>query len=252
MVAIDAAQRELTIAHQAIPGVMEAMTMPYIVSKEDSWVFGKIAPGDHIHATLVITDHAELHDINFTRATDDNGAASPIHIPQPGDPVPDITLTNQNGKTIRFQQLRGKPLLLTFIYTRCPFPDFCPRLSSNFQQVLEQLQKNPKALERAQLLSISIDPEHDTPAILRSYGERYVGRLDPKFQHWQFASGSPQQVRQAADFFGLAYNQKDGQLVHGLTTVLIGRDGKVLKVYSGNAWRPEEVASDVAAAASAE
>ena len=77
------------------------------------------------------------------------------------------------------------------------------------------------------------------PAVLRSYGERYVGRIDPNFQHWQFASGSPEQVRKAANFFGLAYNTKDGQIVHGLSTVLIGKDGKVLKVYSGNAWKPD-------------
>ena len=80
--------------------------------------------------------------------------------------------------------------------------------------------------------------------MLRSYGERYVGRVDPGFAHWQFASGSPEQVRKMADFFGLAYNQKDGQIVHGLVTVLIGKDGKVAKVYSGNDWKPGEVAAD--------
>ena len=80
------------------------------------------------------------------------------------------------------------------------------------------------------------------------YGGRYVGRIDPEFQHWQFASGSPEQVRKAGDFFGLAYNTKDGQIVHGLTTVLVGKDGKVLKVYSGNAWKPDDVAGDIIAA----
>ena len=117
-------------------------------------------------------------------------------------------------------------------------------MSNNFGKVLEQLQKNPKAFDQTQLLSISIDPENDKPAVLRSYGERYVGRIDPKFQHWQFASGSPEQVTKAADFFGLAYNSKDGQIVHGLHTVLIGKDGKVVKVYSGNDWKPEDVAAD--------
>jgi protein SCO1/2 len=101
------------------------------------------------------------------------------------------------------------------------------------------------------LLSISIDPENDKPAVLRAYGESYVGRTDPKFAHWQFASGSADEVRRAADFFGLAYNQKDGQIVHGLQTVLIGKDGKVIKVYSGNDWKPEGVAADFAAAAAA-
>lgn len=249
VIAVDAAARQLTIAHHDIPGLMEGMTMPFQVSDKDAWVFKHIAPGDQVHATLVLTDHAELHDVTFTKGRDAPGdGTSPLRIPQPGDEVPDFTLVNQSGRTIHFHQFRGKPLLLTFIYTRCPFPEYCLRISNNFSQVMQQLQKDPKALAEAQLLSISIDPERDKPAALRSYGERYVGRVDPKFVHWQFASGSPKEVRKAADFFGLAYNQKDGQIVHGLVTVLIGNDGKVVKVYSGNDWRPEEVATDFIAA----
>jgi protein SCO1/2 len=251
VVAIDAANRQITIAHQAIPGFMEAMTMPYLVSSSNDWVFRAIAPGDQIQATLVVSDRAELQDITFTRGTGSAGdGTSQLHIPQPGEAVPDVTLTNQSGEIIHFKQFHGKPLLLTFIYTRCPFPDYCPRMSSNFAQVLEQLQKNPQAFAESQLLSISIDPEHDKPAALHSYGQRYVGRVDPSFQHWQFASGSPDEVRKAANFFGLAYNTKDGQIVHGLSTVLLGKDGKVLKVYSGNSWKPDDVAADIVAATS--
>jgi protein SCO1/2 len=250
VVAVDAGAHELTIAHHDIPGLMEGMTMPFQVSDKDSWVFKSIAPGDEVHATLVLTDHAELQDVTFTRDSDTpSGGSSMLRIPQPGDEVPDFTLLNQSGKTIHFRQFRGKPLLLTFIYTRCPFPEYCPRLSNNFAQVMQQLQKDPMVFGEAQLLSISIDPAYDKPAALRSYGERYVGRVDPRFAHWQFASGSPEQVRKAADFFGLAYNQKDGQIVHGLVTVLIGKDGKVTKVYSGNDWKSEDVAMDFIAAA---
>jgi protein SCO1 len=249
VVAVDAGARQLTIAHHDIPGLMEGMTMPFQVSDKDTWVFKSIAPGDQVHATLVLTDHAELQDVTFTKGSETSSAStSALRIPQPGDEVPDFTLVNQSGKTIHFHQFRGKPLLLTFIYTRCPFPDYCPRLSNNFSQVMQQLQKNPKAFGEAQLLSISIDPEHDKSAALRGYGERYVGRVDPHFAHWQFASGSPEEVRKAADFFGLAYNQKDGQIVHGLVTVLIGKDGKMAKVYSGNDWKPEDVATDFIAA----
>ncbi len=251
VVAIDAANRQLTIAHQEIPGFMEAMTMPYLVSSSNAWVFRAIALGDQIHATLVVSDRAELQDISFTRGSDSAGdGTSQMHIPQPGEEVPDFTLTNQSDESIHFKQFRGKPLLLTFIYTRCPFPDYCPRMSGNFAQILRQLQKDPKAFAEAQLLSISIDPEHDTPATLRLYGKRYVGRIDPNFLHWQFASGPPEQVRKAANFFGLAYNTKDGQIVHGLSTVLIGKDGKVLKVYSGNSWKPDDIAAEIVAAIS--
>ena len=251
VVAVDPALRQLTVAHQDVPGLMKGMTMPFIVGKQDEWVFRAIAPGDQIHATVVISDHAELQDISFSKGAGAQGdGTSPLHIPQPGEEIPDVVLINQNGQRIDLRQFRGKPLLLTFVYTRCPFPDYCLRMSSNFEQVLQQLQKNATAFADVQLLSISIDPEHDKPAVLREYGEHYVGRIDPKFQHWQFASGSPQQVRKAADFFGLAYNTRDGQIVHGLSTVLVGKDGKVLKVYSGNAWKPDEVAADVVAAAS--
>ena len=249
VVAVDRAQHQLTVAHQDIPGLMKAMTMPFLVSKSSDWVFQNIAPGDEIRATLVLADHAELQDISFTRhdETAQDGATS-LRIPHSGDQVPDFALINQDGKTVHFQQFRGRPLLLTFIYTRCPFPDYCPRLSSNFGQVLRLLQKQPQVFSESRLLSISIDPENDKPAELRSYGERYVGRVDPQFAHWEFASGSPEQVRRVADFFGLAYNQKDGQIVHGLVTVLIGKDGQVLKVYSGNDWKPEAVAADYVAA----
>jgi protein SCO1/2 len=245
VVAVDAGNHQLTIAHQDVAGLMKGMTMPFTVSKSSDWVFKAIAPGDHVHATLVLSDHAELQDITFARSeVKESDGSSTMRILQPGDEVPDFTLVNQSGKTIHLHQFRGKPLLLTFIYTRCPFPEFCPRLSNNFGQVMQQLQKDPKAFSQAQLLSISIDPENDKPAVLRSYGERYVGRVDPNFSHWEFASGSPQQVRQAADFFGLSYNQKDGQIVHGLQTVLIGKDGKVAKVYSGSDWKPDDVADD--------
>lgn len=252
VVAVDATTHELTIAHEDVPGLMKGMTMPFQVNQREYWVFNNIAPGDTIHATLLLSDHAELDDISFTKHSDtESDGTSNLRIPQPGDEVPDLELVNENGKPIHLRQFRGKPLLLTFIYTRCPFPDFCPRMSHNFAEVLKDLREDPRVFDRAQLLSISIDPENDQPAVLREYGERYVGQVDPGFKHWEFASGTPEQVRKAADFFGLAYNQKGGQIVHGLRTVLIGSDGRVLTVYSGNDWKPEEVAAAFSAAAGA-
>lgn len=250
VVAVDAAQHQITIAHHDVPGLMKGMTMPFLVGSNDLWVFQAIAPGDQIHATLVIGERPELQDITFNKVSDSAvDGTTQLHIPEAGQPVPDFTLVNQNGARIRLAQFRGKPLLLTFIYTHCPFPDYCVRMSNNFGKVLQKLQQDPKAFDHAQLLSISIDPENDKPAVLREYGERYVGRIDPNFEHWQFASGTPEQVRKAADFFGLSYDSKDGQIVHGLQTVLIGTDGKIVKVYSGNDWKPEEVAADMTAAA---
>ena len=251
VVAVDSGSREITVAHQDIPGLMPGMTMPFPIARDQDWVFGKIGPGDHIHATLVMTDHAELQDISFTQGSDTGSdGTSKLRIPEIGDDVPDFTLVNQFGKTIHLDQFRGKPLLLTFIYTRCPVPDFCLLMSNNFSAVLKELQKNPAVFAKAQLLSISIDPNYDTPIVLQSYGKRYVGDVDPGFHHWQFASGSPEEVRKAADFFGLSYNEKQGQIVHTLQTVVIGADGKIAKVYTGNQWKPDEVAAEYEAAAS--
>ena len=245
VVAVDSASRLITVAHHDVPGLMPAMTMPFQVAKSEDWIFGKIAPGDQIHAALVMTDHAELQDISFSQGSDSAGdGTSKLRIPEPGDVVPDFTFVNQSGKPVHMKQFAGKPLLLTFIYTRCPLPDFCLLMSNNFSEILRLLSATPAAYAKTQLLSISIDPEYDTPKVLQEYGERYAGKVDPKFQHWEFVTGSRDEIRKAADFFGLAYNTKDGQLVHALRTVLIGADGKIAKVYSGNRWTPEEVAKD--------
>ena len=249
VVAVDSAAHQITVAHQDIPGLMPGMTMPFLVGANEEWVFGKIGPGDQIHATLVLGRHAELQDISFTKQSSAiNDGTTTFHMPQPGEPVPDFSFVNQSGKRIHLAQFRGRPLLLTFIYTRCPLPDFCLLMSNNFSEILKQLHERPQAFADAQLLSLSIDPEHDTPDVLRQYGKRYVGQLDPGFQHWQFATGSEKQIKQAADFFGLSYNQKSGQIVHSLSTVLVGADGKVLKVYLGNDWQPSDVAGAYAAA----
>lgn len=249
VVAVDSAGGTLTLAHNDVTGLMPAMTMPFQISPREQWVFGKIAPGDQVHATLVISDHAELQDISFTKASETTGdGTSALRIPEPGDTVADFKFVNQSGKTIGLSQFRGKPLLLTFIYTRCPMPDFCPRMSNNFRLILQQLQASPAAYAKAQLLSITIDPEHDSPKVLQAYAEQYAGKVDPQFQHWQFVTGSPEEIRKAADFFGLAYNAQDRQIVHNLRTVLIGPDGKVLKVYTGDQWKPEEAVRAIAEA----
>jgi protein SCO1 len=249
VVAVDSGSREITVAHEDIPGLMPGMTMPFQVAHGEDWIFGKIAPGDHIHATLVISDHAELQDISFTKTSDtDSDGTSKVRIPQPGDMVPDFTFVNQSGKMVHLSQFRGKPLLLTFIYTRCPVPDFCLLMSNNFSEVLRELQPTP-AFEKTQLMSISIDPEYDRPLVLREYGKRHVGGVDPNFQRWEFVTGTPQEIRRAADFFGLSYNKNEEQIVHTLRTVLIGSDGRIVKVYSGNQWKPSEVASEYVTAA---
>src|SRR6516164_7930838 len=109
-------------------------------------------------------------EISFTKqAPELTGSTTALRLPRPGNQVPDFTLVNQDGKYVHLADFRGKPLLLTFIYTRCPIPDFCLRMSNNFSEILKQLHTQPQMFDNTQLLSISIDPEHDTPTVLRHY-----------------------------------------------------------------------------------
>jgi protein SCO1 len=137
--------------------------------------------------------------------------------------------------------LRGRPLLLTFIYTRCPLPDYCIRMSDNFAAVARELQKSD-TYSKIQLLSISIDPEYDKPQILKSYGKHYAAPVDPQFSHWQFVSASPEATRKTAEWFGLTYMEENDQIVHSLRTAVIGPDGKFVEMYRGNEWKPADAA----------
>ena len=247
VISVEKDKHIVTVAHESIKDFMESMTMPFTV--RDDWPFEVLAPGDQITATLVV-DGPEfwLENLIITKANSEptsvnhSGAVEA----QPGDIVPDFILVNQNNKTIRVSQYRGKTLLLTFIYTRCPIPEYCTLMSNNFAEIDRELQKTPELYEKTRLLSISIDPEYDTPAVLRSYGASHTGRYeDEEFTHWEFATGTKDQVKDVAMFFGLQYYPEKDQIVHGLRTVIVGPDGKVAKVYRGNEWKPSEVVKDL-------
>ena len=246
VVAVNKGEGTLTLAHEAIPGYMAAMTMDYPV--KDKWVLDVAKPGQTLRATLVVaSDRAWLQDVVISEESkpENPPASSAGSVRNPlGEEVPDFALVNQDGKPIHFHQYQGKALLLTFIYTRCPLPNYCPLLGKNFAEILAQVASDAKLAPATHLLSISIDPEYDTPAILRAYGSNCAGNPHP-FDRWEFASGTPQQVRKVAEFFGLKYWTESGQIVHSLVTALIGPDGKVAKIYSGNDWQPAQVVADL-------
>jgi protein SCO1 len=250
VVAVDKAQRLLTIAHEDIKDYMPAMTMPFTV--KDDWVFEIATPGNQITATLVV-DGAQswLEDVVITEAaTSTSDTPAEGAGPKPGDDVPDYRLVNQDGKTISIHDYKGKALLLTFIYTRCQDPNQCTLMSSNFAAIDRELQQQPELYDKTHLLSISFDPEYDTPKVLRSYGAANTGKYsDENFAHWEFASGTKDEVKGIAQFFGLRYYQDtpsgQEQVIHSLRTALIGPDGKVVKVYRGNEWKPNELVSEL-------
>jgi len=156
-------------------------------------------------------------------------------------------LVNQDGKPIHLSQFRGKALLLTFIYTRCPLPDFCPRVTRNFAVVEKSLASDPALYSKTHLLCASFDPAGDTPARLKSYGETYMGGEGAKgFTHWDFAAPKQDALPAIALFFDVGLtNEQDGTITHTLSTTLIGPDGKVVKFYPGNEWTAQELLNDV-------
>ena len=235
------------MAHDEIKDFMPAMTMPFTL-RED-WPFNVLASGDRITATLVV-DGTEfwLENIVITQESADTNAPGPGGVVEAKDgaEVPDFGLVNQSDQPIHLAQYRGKTLLLTFIYTRCPIPDYCTLMSQNFAQINGELAKQPELYQKTHLLSISIDPDYDTPAVLRSYGAAHTAKYsDEKFAHWEFATGTKDQVKGIAQFFGLRYYADQDQIVHGLRTVIINPEGKVAKIYRDNSWKPDEVVAEL-------
>jgi protein SCO1 len=258
VISIDAQEQSAVIDGDTIPGFMDAMAMSYKVKPPA--VLSQLSPGDSIAADLVDLEPDDnggpdswLENVKVTGHAKNPPPASGTaqRIPAPGDDVPDFSFTNQNGKTFSLKQYRGKVLLLTFIYTRCPFPDFCPRMSSNFAEINKQLAADPSLAARTHLLSISFDPEHDTPKVLRDYAFSVAHTHDPAlFTRWEFAAPSAKDLPQIADFFGLIYKPENGLITHNLSTAVIGPDGKIVKWYHGSDWQVSDLIKDAAAASS--
>ena len=245
VVMVEREKHLVTVAHGEVKGLMPAMTMPFTVENDSD--LDALAPDAQLTATLVVDGaHSWLEDLVIVQqASAPNSAAPGMRVePNQGDEVPNFALQNQDGKQIRFKDYRGKALLLTFIYTRCPLPDYCTLMSNNFAQIDRQLALDPNLYAKTHLLSISIDPGYDTPQVLRSYGAAHTERYDKEtFQHWEFASGP--QVKEAAQWFGLQYFPDNDQIIHSLRTVIVTPDGKVAKVYRDNTWKPEEVIEEL-------
>jgi protein SCO1/2 len=245
----DAARGEVTVNHEAIPGFMEAMTMPYKL--KDSSILGELHPGDLITADLLVSpdpnaDYLLDHIVVVAQARPDYKPKVSYHVPAPGDVVPDFKLRNQDGRTIHLGQFRGKALLVTFIYTRCPSPNFCPRMMHNFASLEKLIAANP-AISGAHLLSVSFDPDHDTPARLKAYRDTYIGS-DAKnvFAHWDLAVPDKSTLLEMAKFFNLGITtEADSTITHTLSTTLIGANGKVVRFYPGNEWTVEDVLADL-------
>lgn len=254
VIATNPSTGEVTLDHEAIPGFMEAMTMPYKL--KDPSILGELHPGDVLTADLFVSQDADAnvfldHIVIVAEGKPDYKPTAIYHVPAPGDKVPDFTLRNQDGQLIHLNQYRGKELLITFIYTRCPLPNFCPLVTHNFATIEKKVASDSGLRTRAHLLSVSFDPEHDTPERLRAYGAQYIGSDAPgAFAHWDFAVPKGATLKEMALYFDVGLTPgEDGTINHTLSTTLIGRDGKVVHFYPGNDWTPQQVLTDMKQAA---
>ena len=257
IVSIDSNAQSAMIDGDNIPGFMEAMVMEY--KFKPPTILAQLAPGDAIAAEVVVVDARDggvpdywLENVKVTAHGKQPPAAAgnAFHYPSPGEEVPDFTFTNQDGKRISMRDFRGKVLLVTFIYTRCPFPDFCPRVSGNFNEIYKQISANP-AIAGTDLLSVSFDPAHDTPKVLRDYGFSVAHTKDQAlFSRWQFAAPSAAELPKIADFFALTVKPENGLITHNLSTSVIGPDGKIVKWYHGGDWQVSDLIKDAAQARS--
>src|SRR5438477_5088509 len=250
IIAVNKTDRTATINHKDIPGYMPGMTMEFKIKNDADLEIMK--PGDQITGTLVVADISSW--VEITSIAEGGAQLTPTSVvpgePKPGDAIPDFQLLNQDGRPIHLSQYLGKALALTFVYTRCPQPDQCTLMSNNFAAIDRQLQPQPDVYAKTHLLTISFDPDYDTPKVMRSYGSSHSGRYsDETFQHWEFLTGSQDEVKGIAQFFGLRYfhdtESGEEQVIHSLRTAVIDPEGKLVKLYRGNEWKPGEIAADL-------
>jgi protein SCO1/2 len=242
VISLDKEHRQVTIAHEEIKGFMDAMTMPFNV-KED-WAMEALAPGQTVEAILVVQeDRSWIEGMRISKTVSTSDPVNTVVSLKRGDEVPDFELLNQDNHRIKLSQYRGHPLLLTFIYTRCPLPEFCPRTSKNFSEIYQEMQSSLPTAKRPHLLTISFDVDYDTPAVLRDYARRCMNPVS--FENWEFATGSMEEISKITAYFGLVYQKESGQIVHSMVTALIGPDGKLMHLYLRNEWKPKDILADL-------
>lgn len=246
ILAIDAARNEITLQHGDIKGFMPAMTMPF--RAVDASAISERKPGDLIRATLVVAESTgrleNVVKIGEAPLPPDAPAGPRVPMLEPGADAPEASFVDQDGRERRLSEWRGKTVAVTFVYTRCPVPNFCPLMDKHFAAVQRAVKDDAALRERVRLLSVSFDPEFDTPQVLREHAKD-VG-ADPEI--WTWLTGERSSVQTFAASFGVS-TMKDGQvsqeIVHNLRTAVIDRHGKIASIVSGNEWTPETLLTNL-------
>ena len=247
---------QVTIHHRAIPGYMMEMTMDFSVKNTNE--LSGISPGDEITFTLVVGNNDEwvqnIHCVGHSAGTMTNEMSMPMNTSggmmapflKPGDPLPDYTLTAEYGKSIHISDFRGKVLAFTFFFTRCPLPDYCPRMNNNFEATRKILLADTNAPTNWQFLSISFDPGFDTPEVLENFASVYRG---DDTNHWLFASAPTNVLADAAVRLDLMVMRQGNNISHNLRTVVLDARGGVYRLFDGNQWTSQQLADAMREAA---
>lgn len=245
VISVDKPARRVTISHEEIPNYMMAMTMPFKV--KDTTLLSGLQVGDSVQGTLAVSRTESWLETLFVMGRGEVKTVSAEDLLfhklfKEEEPMPDFTFTNQDGKRIRFSDYKGKVLAFMFIYSRCPLPDFCIRMSNHFARLQKTLSKEKNLDGKWHLLTISFDPAFDTPAVLKKYGQNYGA----DFSAWEFATDSLSMITKLADGLDLTAQQDEGGLItHNLRTVLLDRKGNLAKIIKGNEWTPDDVVNDI-------
>ena len=225
VVALDPAARTMLVSHRPIPGYMPAMVMPFHVAASSD--LASLHPGSRVQFDLAVDrQHSLARNVRVTGQSEVRPAPAAIPI---GAPLPDFRLNDQNGRTVTAADLQGHVVAIDFIYTRCPLPDVCPRLSANFALLARRF------AGRVVLLSVTVDPDYDTPTILAAYARRW--NADP--HTWRFLTGD---VAPLAAALGEVYWFDEGSIGHNSMTSIFGREGRLVAVVEGAAHRPDQLA----------
>jgi len=246
ILAVRPERSEVVIKHEDIKGFMPGMTMPFKV-KDGALLEGK-QPGDLVTATLAVGE-VEAHLRTLEKTGHATLAAPPPPPPpdirQPGDTLTDAAFVDQNGAPATLAAYRGHRVAMTFIYTRCPLPEFCPLMDRNFAAVQKTVQSTP-ALADVRLVTVTLDPAFDTPAVLKPYAVRRGA--DPKI--WSFLTGEPAAINTFGSQLGIYVEHNPESpidITHNLRTVIVDPDGRLVKVHNGNSWTPSELVADLTA-----
>jgi protein SCO1 len=233
------ADGRVTVAHEDIPGYMPAMTMPFVLGPRAP---ARLAPGDRVRFTLrVAVDSSHAEDIRVVgrdaRVASAVAGAAPI--PQrlkKGDALPAFSLTDAASRAFSNADLRGRLTAVTFIFTRCPVPDFCPLMVKRFQQMQRELQRD-RTLGDVRLLSVTLDPEYDTPAVLGAYAKA----MGASPERWRFVTGKPAEIATLTKAFAVHAERNGVFIDHTLATAIVDADGRLVEIWRGNGWKAAEI-----------